>query len=174
MEGLSMLPDDESNDFPGLMHAHTRDAQRTSALRFRLGAMTLAIPSRVVKAVAERRKVCAVPYRRHTAFLGLVAYGGDILPCCSIARLLGAAEFDTAPATERDARTIILEERAGERWAFPVDAVLGIVSGTLEVATAASALSSEWTEHALRDDSGVCVELLRPDTVFARFARAVG
>ena len=150
----------------------TSQGKPVAAFRFRLGATTLALSLRVVKAVAEQRTVCAVPYRHNAAFLGLVTYAGDVLPCCSLAKILGIATEVTVPAQK--ARLIILEERPGERWAFPADAVLGVASGRLEARNVPAEVSTEWAEHILVDESGAAVNLLKPETLFARFAQAVG
>ena len=98
-----------------------------SMLVFRIAELPLAISSRWVKAVTPPLVVCPVPHRDNTAFLGLVAYAGEIIPCCSLARILGAADSTAG----NEARTIVLEQRPGERWAFPVDAVMAISPGTL-------------------------------------------
>jgi chemotaxis signal transduction protein len=152
--------------------------RKDSVLEFRIANLHLAISSRWVKAVAAPLVVCPVPHRDNTAFLGLVAYAGEVIPCCSLARMLGAADSTAG----NDARTIVLEERPGERWAFPVDAVMAISSGTLhdrltaphpsENSAPANQLSTEWSDCHFEDDRGNKLDVLRSETLFQRLQRA--
>jgi len=152
--------------------------RKDSVLEFRIATMHLAVSSRWVKAVAAPLVLCPVPHRDNTAFLGLVAYAGEVIPCCSLARMLGAADSTAG----NDARTIVLEERPGERWAFPVDAVLGINSGSLHDRVAAYhtsedspmpiQLSTEWSDCLFEDERGNRLDVLRPETLFLRLQRA--
>ena len=146
---------------------------KDSMLEFRIASLPLAIASRYVKAVTIPLIVCPVPHRDNTAFLGLVAFAGDIIPCCSLARILGAA--DSTKGIE--ARTIVLEQRPGERWAFPVDAVLGVSTGTLhdrqtEQTKGAGQLGKDWSDCLFEDERGQMIDTLRPETLFQRLQRA--
>jgi len=146
---------------------------KDSMLEFRIASLPLAIASRYVKAVTSPLVVCPVPHRDNTAFLGLVAFAGDIIPCCSLARILGAA--DSTKGAE--ARTIVLEQRPGERWAFPVDAVLGVSTGVLhdrqvEQTKGAGQLGRDWSDCLFEDERGQMIDTLRPETLFQRLQRA--
>ncbi len=94
-----------------------------SMLLFQLGELRLALPTRIAFAVAPVLHIAPIPHRRETVLLGLVAFRGDILPCCSLARIL---ELPQQPSSSP--RTLILEESAGRRWAVPIDAVSAFVS----------------------------------------------
>ena len=145
--------------------------RKDSMLEFRIAKLPLAIASRYVKAVATPLVVCPVPHRDNTAFLGLVAFAGEVIPCCSLARILGAA--DSTKGTE--ARTIVLEQRPGERWAFPVDAVLGVSTGKLHDRAqegGTGQLGKEWSDCLFEDERGQMIDTLRPETLFQRLQRA--
>jgi len=146
--------------------------RKDSMLEFRIADLSLAIASRFVKAVAAPLVVCPVPHRDNTAFLGLVAYAGEVIPCCSLARILNAA--DSTKGSE--ARTIVLEQRPGERWAFPVDAVLGVSTGKLhdhpDERVSAGHLGKEWCDCLFEDEHGQMIDTLRPETLFQRLQRA--
>jgi len=99
-----------------------RPPQRTgSLLLFQLGQMRLAVPTSVAFAVSPVLHIARIPHRSGTVLLGLVAFRGDIVPCCSLARLLDVARNETGAA-----RMLILEESAGRQWAVPIDAMVGI------------------------------------------------
>jgi len=146
---------------------------KDSMLEFRIASLPLAIASRWVKAVTSPLVVCPVPHRDNTAFLGLVAYAGEVIPCCSLARILGAA--DSTKGAE--ARTIVLEQRPGERWAFPVDAVFGVSTGTIHNRSTGSEpdagqLGKDWSDSLFEDERNQKIDILRPETLFQRLQRA--
>jgi len=149
----------------------TETDRKDSMLEFRIADLPLAIASRYVKAVTTPLVVCPVPHRDNTAFLGLVAFAGEVIPCCSLARILGAA--DSTKGAE--ARTIVLEQRPGERWAFPVDAVLGVSTGKLHDRPeegSTGQLGEEWSDCLFEDERGQMIDALRPETLFQRLQRA--
>jgi chemotaxis-related protein WspD len=99
-----------------------RPPQRTgSLLLFQLGQMRLALPTTVAFAVSPVLHIARIPHRSGTVLLGLVAFRGDIIPCCSLARLLDVSRNETGAA-----RMLVLEEAPGRLWAVPIDAMVGI------------------------------------------------
>jgi chemotaxis signal transduction protein len=147
--------------------------RKASMLEFRIANLPLAIASHLVKAVTAPLTVCPVPHRDNTAFLGLVAYAGDVIPCVSLARILGAADTITAA----EPRTIVLEEHPGERWSFRVDAVLGVSTGTIRDLDAnntetSTHLDKAWSDCLFEDERGNLIPILRPETLFRRLQRA--
>ena len=147
------------------------EQRKDSMLEFRIGGLTLALSTRWVKAVTPPLTVCRVPHRDNTAFLGLVAYAGEVIPCCSLARILGAA--DAAQGAE--ARTVVVEQAAGERWAFSVDSVLQVSTGKLHDRDGRGEvnLPDDWSECLFEDERGATVDVLRAETLFARLERAI-
>lgn len=98
-----------------------KPAVRTgSMLLFQLGPLRLALPARVIAAVGPVLHVTRIPHRSSTVLLGLVAFRGEILPCCSLAGLMDLTQSQSVAG-----RTLILEELSGRRWAVPIQAVLG-------------------------------------------------
>ncbi len=92
-----------------------------STLLFQLGGARLALPTHVASAVAPILHIARIPHRSGTVLLGIAAFRGDILPCCSLTHLLNLPQTQVGTA-----RTLILEESPGRRWAVPIDAVLGV------------------------------------------------
>jgi chemotaxis signal transduction protein len=144
---------------------------QASMLEFRIADLPLALASRFVKSIGTPLTVCPLPHRNNTAFLGLVAFAGEIIPCVSLARILGAADAITAS----EPRSVVLEERPGERWAFRVDAVLGISTGTIHNRDdrTEARLPKEWSFSLFEDEKGQFVDVLRPETLFQRLQRAI-
>jgi chemotaxis-related protein WspD len=169
------LPEGYAEELAAVLAAVPLAATRlASVLEFRIASLSLAIPLRWVKSVSPLLALCPVPHRDNTAFLGLVAYAGQVIPCCSLARILGAA--DSIKSDE--ARTIVLEQRPNERWAFPVDGVLGVNTRNLDAQPDDLAilntaqLAADWRDALYFDDRGTLIELLRPETLFQRLQRA--
>ncbi|MEO6922811.1 MAG: chemotaxis protein CheW [Bryocella sp.] len=166
------VPDGYADEWAAVLAQPLAEEVETKAsmLEVRLGEMQLAIASRYVKAVTEALIICPVPHRSNTAFLGLVAFGGEVIPCVSLVRILGAADAITGT----DARTIVLEDRPGERWAFMVHAVLGVSTGAIRARSEeqVSGLGHDWSECVFDDEHGRLIEILKSETLFQRLKRA--
>lgn len=142
----------------------TAAAKGQAVVVFRAAGMELGIRAGVVKAVLERVPVCRVP-RRNGALLGLVAYAGEVLPCCSAARLLGLA------GKEEVGRVVVLEERVGARWAVMVDAVLGVPSVQ---AAADAGERAAWSDGFVVGEQGETIAMVRTESLFAKLLQAAG
>jgi chemotaxis-related protein WspD len=91
-----------------------------SVLIFRLADEWLALPVHVLVEVTDVRPVHRVPY--HGGLLaGLVNIRGELHLCVHLAQLLGIAAPEGQPPPPR--QRLVVVERDGERWVFPVDEV---------------------------------------------------
>ena len=125
-------------------------ARDESVLLFRLGPLRLALPVQAAFAISPTLHVARIPHRSGTVLLGLVAFRGEIVPCCSIARLLDVTREETGSA-----RMLILEESPGRLWAASVDAVVGIRVFSHLTSEEAAPLSPQWLHGRLADESGI-------------------
>lgn len=114
-----------------------------SILLFALGNLRLALPTRVAFAVSPVLHIARIPHRSGTVLLGLVAFRGEMVPCCSLARLLDVARNETGAA-----RMLMLEESPGRLWAVPIDGVAGIRNMQEVDAQAPMPLSGQWLQGA--------------------------
>jgi chemotaxis-related protein WspD len=140
-----------------------------SVLLFQLGDLSLALPTKVAAAVAPVLHIARIPHRTGTVLLGVVAFQGEILPCCSLARILdlsGGGEQTTSAA-----RTLILEEAPGRRWAVPIDGVLGVRSGPAEYLHEPAAIDEQWIQGSLMDGTAL-FHLLDPVVLFRQITLA--
>lgn len=105
----------------------TVETDRTShpVLIFRLGIEWLALPTTIVREVADCRPVHKVPHRSGV-LRGLVNLNGRLEPCVSLHALLGV-EPDPAPASksQRTRPRLLLIGEEGQSFAFQADEVLG-------------------------------------------------
>ena len=117
--------------------------------------LRLALPMRVAAAVAPVLHIARVPHRSGTVLLGLVAFHGDILPCCSLARLLDIPQ-EQVKSQIATARTLILEELPGRRWAMPIDGVIGVRVADHQISEPAATLaaSSRWFRNSFNEVAG--------------------
>jgi chemotaxis-related protein WspD len=137
-----------------------------SILIFQIGPLRLALPTRIASAVGPVLHIARIPHRSGTVLLGLVAFRGEILPCCSLARLL-----DVEQNQSTQARTLILEESAARAWAVPIDAVLGIHPIPGETAPIAAPLAGHWIRGSYDDGAGG-YHLLDADNLFRQITLA--
>jgi len=152
---LARVPDEE----PGFT---------ASMLVFRLAGLTLALPSRMLSAVSRSLIPYPLPHRRSGPVLGLIAHRGEVIPCCSLARLMGVAD---AAASGTQARTLILQDEHHKLWAIPVDAVLSISTGA--VRQDADAPTGDWVHGAFDDLHGLTAQVLKADHLMERMKRAI-
>jgi len=86
--------------------------------------------------------------------LGLAAFRGEIVPCCSLARLL-----DVTPEETGAARMLILQESPSRLWATPVDAVVSINPFPQCVFQKDAPLAPQWLNGAFTERSGTYHQL---------------
>lgn len=64
-------------------------AEMRSAVVFRIGEERLALPSGILREIADARTIHTLPHRRTATILGLVAIRGELLVCVSLRPILG-------------------------------------------------------------------------------------
>jgi chemotaxis-related protein WspD len=144
-------------------------ARRGSILLFQLGDLRLALPTRVASAVAPVLHIARIPHRSGTVLLGVAAFRGEILPCCSLSRILDLPASAEQAATT--GRTLILEESTGRRWAVPIDGVLGVRSDAAEYTDVPSPIAAQWIAGSVEEESGV-FHLLNHEALFRQITLA--
>jgi chemotaxis-related protein WspD len=108
-----------------------------SAIVFRIAGEWLAFETRDVVEVVEMRPIHRVPHRSNKLLLGLVNIRGELHLCGSLRELLGVEETGErsqgnppegaqAPSTSTAKERLLVVERDGNRWVFPVDEVEGV------------------------------------------------
>ena len=140
--------------------------QTGSTLVFQLGELRLALPTHIASAVAPVLHVARIPHRSGTVLLGLAAFRGEILPCCSLSRLLDLPQAQTATP-----RTLILEESAGRKWAVPIDGVLGVRTDIRNPMMVQTPVAAHWIKGSYADEAGM-FHLLDHDVLFRQITLA--
>ncbi len=102
-----------------------RQPATCSAILFRLHSEWLALPTRVLQEIAERRQIHSLPHHQNGVVLGLTNIRGELTICVSLGHLLG---FESSRARQGSRtfyhRLLVVTGQAG-RLAFPVDEVHG-------------------------------------------------
>ncbi|MFB3902227.1 MAG: chemotaxis protein CheW [Acidobacteriota bacterium] len=99
-----------------------------SVVVFRVKGEWLALPVQYFQEAFEPRPVHKVPFRSNEIFQGLVNVNGELVPCISLANLLGLADEPQKEATDRrksPGRMVVLDE-GKDRFVFAADEVLGV------------------------------------------------
>lgn len=103
----------------------TETSETLSVLIFRLGVEWFALSTMVMREVYEQRPVHRLPHRSSDIFSGLVNIRGRLRLCASLHSLLDIEETpEHADGGGYDRMVVI--DKEGERWVFPVDEVVGI------------------------------------------------
>ncbi|OPY69546.1 MAG: CheW-like domain protein [Syntrophorhabdaceae bacterium PtaU1.Bin034] len=102
-------------------------AETFSVMVFRIGNEWLALKTVLLQEATNMRSVHRIPFKSNNVFKGIVNVNGELLLCVSVADLL---ESFSEEATEKTGSTIyrrmLVVDKDRERYAFPVDEVLGI------------------------------------------------
>jgi len=141
-----------------------------SILLFQLGDLRLALPTKIASDVAPVLHIARIPHRSGTVLLGVAAFRGEILPCCSLSRILDLPAGGEQPRSAA-ARTLILEESPGRRWAVPIDGVLGVRSGHREYLQLQTPIAEQWVQGSLMDEL-VVFHLLDAEVLFRQITLA--
>jgi chemotaxis-related protein WspD len=97
-----------------------------SAVIFRLGLEWFGLPTAVFEEAATRRLVRSLPHRRNRVVLGITNVRGDLLICVSLALLLGLDLTLQPLKSSNNSPRLLVINREGQRFAFPVDEVQGV------------------------------------------------
>ncbi|NIP72201.1 MAG: chemotaxis protein CheW [Gammaproteobacteria bacterium] len=102
-------------------------AQRCSALVLRLGAEWFALDTAVVVEITQLGDIHSVPHAATTILKGLVNIRGELHLCVSLGALLGVEKSDDHGTDGRKIYDrIVVIERGGERYVFPVSEIKDI------------------------------------------------
>lgn len=162
------LPDGYRDELQAQIAERPADAsqQTGSTLLFLLGGIRFGLPTHIASAVAPILHIARIPHRSGTVLLGLAAFRGEILPCCSLARLLDLPQVKTGMG-----RTLILEESSGRGWAVPIDGVLGVRITDNHPSVKPAPIGAQWLRGSFHDEDGD-FHLLDPDVLFRQIALA--
>jgi len=97
-----------------------------SVLIFRIALEWLALPTAVFQEVSETYRLHTIPHRRGGFVAGLVTIRGELLLCASLAELLGI-ERPSQNGKQAVCERLLVANRDGDRMAFPVDEIHGVV-----------------------------------------------
>ncbi|HKY34469.1 MAG TPA: chemotaxis protein CheW [Polyangiaceae bacterium] len=132
--------------------AVSKRSEAISALVFEVGEQLLAIDSKAVVEVTSPRRAHRVGHRSGRIFSGIVNIHGQLELCCSLSGLLHIETL--AGDSDRPSARMLLVEHAGLRWAFEVDAVLGVQRFEAEQVSAVPATSQQDATSFMRSVLG--------------------
>jgi chemotaxis-related protein WspD len=99
-----------------------------SLVIFRLEGQWLALPTQIVREVAEVRTIRSIPQRNTGVLLGLINLRGELQLCVSLKEMLGPdgeREYVQGKGQQRTARLVVVEKEE-DCWVFPADEVSGV------------------------------------------------
>lgn len=146
------------------------ESGQTGVLIFRLVEEWLALRVAVMVEVTTPRRIHRVPHRGgHLA--GIVNIRGELHLCAHLERVLGLAR--EGPAAGR----LLVAQREGERWVFPVDGVDQVhrlPKGGLAPTPPTVTRSLSHLTRGVFQHNGQAVGLLDDERLFARLAKRQG
>jgi chemotaxis-related protein WspD len=122
-------PDGYRQEWTDLL-ANRKDAEKVetiSMIVFRLRGELLALKTVFFQEAAEAAVPHSIPLRTGEVFKGVVNINGELILCVSAAALLGISGEECDGAADRKVYPrLVVVSRDGQRFAFPVDEVLGV------------------------------------------------
>lgn len=96
-----------------------------SVLIFSLQSEYLALPTTIFSEVTEHRQIRRIPGAPSKLLLGLVNIRGELHLCVSLRMLLGFQTTESIAPVQNGTGRMLLMQRGGEAWVFPIDEVHG-------------------------------------------------
>lgn len=106
-----------------LAEAEVQKRSTHSVLIFSLQSEFLALPTTVFSEVTDIRAIHRIPGAPGKLLLGLVNIHGELHLCASLSALLGIEPVESATVPAAGKGRMLLMQRGGEAWVFPVDEV---------------------------------------------------
>ena len=127
------------NDYPNRPLGNALTETDCSAMVFRVKGHWMALPTTLLLRVMDIKQPHTIPARTDNRLLGLVNVGGEPVLCFSLADMLDMKEVASGERMGEDHPRLVIAEGEGTRFAFAVDAILGVC----EVPTTGLASSDE-------------------------------
>ncbi len=122
------LPEGYMDEWTALLASEKVEAPSgaTSVVLFRLDEEWLALKAQLFSEIIEPQTPHTIPNRTSPVLKGIVNVHGELQVCVSLSALLELGEPRGAGASPKARGRMVVVEKQGERWVFPVDEVHGI------------------------------------------------
>lgn len=123
------LPEDYKSEWSKVLEGKKEDESlgTMSVIIFRIQGEWLALSAKIFAEIIDVGIIHTVPHRQKTILLGVINVNGEIQLCVSLERHLGLSPDETGKDNdERSYGRMLVVNKDGEQWAFPVDEIHGI------------------------------------------------
>jgi chemotaxis-related protein WspD len=172
------IPEDYRLDWTEILRKEKEvyQADTTSIIVFGIADEWLALPTALLREVVDFRSVHHVPRRSGRVLLGLVNIRGEIQLCVSLAGLFEIESHEETPWARHSVKRMIVVERDGEVWVFPVDKIHGthriLNSNILNPPVTVERSASRFTRGVVQLEN-MPVGLLDAEAIFARLRKGI-
>ncbi len=98
-----------------------------SVIVFRVGTEWFALPTSLLREITEIRAIHSIPHRTNPVLRGITNIRGELHLCVSLGYLFGLEKADRQQVSGRKIHErIVVMEKDGERYVFPVSEVLAV------------------------------------------------
>ncbi len=123
------LPEDYKGEWSKVLEEKKEEERlgTLSVVIFRIQGEWLALPAGIFAEVIDVGIIHTVPHRQKMALLGVINVNGEIQLCVSLERYLGISpDRASKDNDEKSYGRMLVVNKDGEQWAFPVDEIHGI------------------------------------------------
>jgi len=126
-------------------------SQTVSVVVLRVKSEWLALSIQYFQEAFEPRPVHTVPFRSNEILRGLVNVNGELVPCISLANLLGLTDEKEAATGRRNSPgRMVVVDKGKDRVVFAADEILGVRQFAPELATKPPSTVSKCPESVTR------------------------
>lgn len=127
-EWTQLIAESKTEKNPQMPTYGVATTETLTVVIFRLQREWLALPAQVFKETTLPTVIHTLPHRHNQVLRGLINIRGELLLCVSLNHLLNIHKSDTPPQvlTPVVHSRMVVIEKAGNAWVFPVDELDGI------------------------------------------------
>lgn len=122
------LPGDYRRDWTTVLSGNKDEtlAETRAVIVFRLGDEFVALSANLFKKITKISNIHRLPHNKNSVLKGVVSSAGEVQPCFSLGSLLGLSKGEDDENNHINFTRLVVLEKEGKRFAFPVTAIVGI------------------------------------------------
>ena len=124
------LPSDYRKDWTTVLSGNKDEAlaETRAIIIFRIGDEWVALSAHLCREITKASKIHGLPHNKNSILKGIVNSAGEVQPCFSLGSILGLSKGESDYEEESHAKfeRLLVLEKEGRRFAFPVTEIIGI------------------------------------------------
>ncbi|MBE9503889.1 MAG: purine-binding chemotaxis protein CheW [Proteobacteria bacterium] len=124
------VPEDYRREWTSVLSGDKDDAlsETRAVIIFRIGDEWVTLAANLCREITKMSKIHRLPHNKNSILKGVVSSAGEVQPCFSLGAILGLSkgERDYDEESHAKFKRLLVLEKEGKRFAFPVTEIIGI------------------------------------------------